>query len=137
MSSVALHDSVVVILMLPAPEYPIALTLRVCGAPFLSSRLLILSLASKPLGLSLFGIGGLILMIRHLGSVAGEGVVPWWGACKGFAFCVGEGLLVACLAAMEAHVELLMPCKGMASVAGSRPVVGGVGQASSSLILLV
>lgn len=124
MRSDALHVLIVVILMFPAPEYPIARTLWVDGTPFLSSMSLILALVSRPLGLSLAVIGGLTRMMRHFGSAVGSACVfgaglscflqLWGGACLG----------VTGFAAIAAHDDWFDPFIGVAVVDGSWFSVG-------------
>src|SRR5260370_12478795 len=80
MRSDALHVCVVVILILPAPEYPTAMTWKNCSTPFLSSISLIFFLTSIPLALR---IGGWSWMIRHWGSAVGS-----WRIAR---VCVGLG----------------------------------------------
>src|SRR5258708_7752872 len=73
MRSAALHVCVVKILMLPATEYPMAMTQKYWGVCFWSSMSLIWFLASILLGLSMAGIGGLTCIIRHCGSAVFSG----------------------------------------------------------------
>src|SRR5260221_9099071 len=82
MRSDALLVCVVVILILPAPKYPTAMTWKNCSTPFLSSISLIFFLTSIPLALSSARIGGWTWMIRHWGSAVGS-----WGIAQ-----VGVGL---------------------------------------------
>src|SRR5258708_1354270 len=74
--SEALHECIDVTLMLPAPEYPMPITLKNCGTPFLSSMLLILVLTSIPFSFSSLVMGGFTQMMRHLRSAMGSSGVP-------------------------------------------------------------
>src|SRR5258708_1600245 len=61
----ALLEWFIMILILPAPKYPTAITWKNWGTSFFSSMLLVFFLTSIPFGLSLTKIGGWTWIIRH------------------------------------------------------------------------
>src|SRR5260221_5105107 len=137
--SEALHECIDVTLMLPAPEYPMPITLKNCRTPFLSSMLLILVLASIPFSFSSLVMGGFTRMMRHLGSAMGSSGAPaFTGFWVDLVFIEVGCFGLAGLAATAAH-DLVDSFIGVAIVVGSWLIacVSCASFVSKTLILFV